>query len=57
MQLYGIVFAALVGFWLAQLAIRGVEELTGGREKAFGYLGVALMLGLPVIIGLLALRP
>lgn len=55
MQLYGIVFAALVGFWLAQMVIRAVSEMTG-REQWFGYLAVCLMLGLPTIIGLMALQ-
>lgn len=57
MQLYGIVFAALVGFWLVQFAIRGVNEMTGSRERLFGYLGLSLMIGLPTLIGLMAMRP
>lgn len=55
-QLYGIVMAAIVISAGSLLAIRAVPNLTRKREKALAYIGLFAMLGLPVIVGLMALR-
>ena len=56
MQLYGIVMAALATWYFLRFVLHAIEGMTV-REKVFGYAALGVVFALPVIIGLLALRP